>query len=100
VAPPRLGKASEQRRRVRLEVKHTAVDAARAQSGKVLGQRGQRRTARVDAHRDAVVPRLGEEVDHFEQQIGGQIVDAVVAAVLEDMKGDGLARARQAANQD
>jgi hypothetical protein len=100
VAAPCLGKTPQQGARRRLEVQHTAVDAAAAKPRDVLRKRGQRRAARIDAQRDAVVARLGEKIDHLEEQLRGQIVDAVIAAVLEHVERDGLARARQPADQD
>jgi hypothetical protein len=66
----------------------------------VLGQRGERRAARIHAHRGALVAGLGEEVDHLEQQRRGQVVHAIEAAVLEHVQRDALARARQPAHQN
>jgi hypothetical protein len=66
----------------------------------VLRQRGERRAARIDAYGDALVPGVAQEVDHLEQQRGGQIVDAVVAGVFQDLERDALAGTRQAADED
>ena len=92
--------ASQQRARRRLEVKHAAVDAAAAQLLDVLRERGQRGGAGVDAHRGALLARVGEEVDRLEEEIGGQVVDAVIARVLEHVQRDAFSGAGKTADQD
>ena len=64
----------------------------------VLGQRRQRGAARVDADRRAVVSRIGQEVDRLHEEVGRQVVDAVVARVLEHAQRDALARAGEPAD--
>src|SRR4051812_32260022 len=99
MAAARLGETAKERLVARLEIEHAAVDAAAAQRGEVLGQRSQRRAPCVDAHADALVTGLGEEVDGLEKKRRRQIVDAVITAVLEDVEGDALARARKSAHE-
>src|SRR5204862_6258891 len=65
----------------------------------VLRQRRDRGAACVGADRGALMAVLREEVHGFQQQIGRQVVDAVVARILEHPQGDGLARAGQPADE-
>src|SRR5258706_5499134 len=99
VSPAGLGKAPEERRLARLEVEHAAVDAARAQLLDVLRQRRQRCAARIDADGGLVMSGFGEEIHRFHQEIGRQVVDAVVAAVFQDFQRDALAGAGESADE-
>src|SRR5512134_1707016 len=101
MAPPRLREAPQQSGRARLEVEHAAVEATALEALDVLGKRGQRSAARVDADRDALLSGVErEEVGNLSEQRRWQIVDAVVAGVLEHLEGDALARAGQPADDD
>ena len=102
MAAARLGEAAQQRSR------RSPRGRARGTRRRALAQA--RRCARA-ARRGAALrastltatrswPRVGEEVDHLQQQRRRQVVDAVVAAVLQHVQRDALARARQAADQD
>jgi hypothetical protein len=41
-----------------------------------------------------------QEVDHFQKQRRGQVVDAVVAGVLQNLESDALAGAGEAADEN
>ena len=100
VPATRLGESSDERLRARLQEKQPAIDPARAELREALGQRGERGAPRIHAHRHALVPRLGEEVRHAEEQRRRQVVHAIVAAVLEHVERDALPRTGKAADQD
>src|SRR3954469_4505597 len=100
MAATRLREAPQQRCGGRLEVEHAAIDAAATQAADVLGQRAERGAARIDADGDALVPRFGQVAQDLVERAGGQVIDAVEAAVLQHVQRDALARARQAADQD
>ena len=68
--------------------------------GQMLRQRGQRDAAGIHADRDALLAARIEKLHHVEQQRRRQVVDAVVAAVFQDVERDALARARKAADQN
>jgi hypothetical protein len=86
-------RVSEKRRSraAAFEVEHAALDAALAQALDVLGQGGERRAARVDAERHPFVAVGGEQLGDLQQQRRRQVVDAVVAAVFQDVQRDRLA---------
>ena len=98
--PPRFRVATQQGARGRLEKQQPAIDAARLERRHALGKRGQRRAARIHAHRDPVVPRAGDELEHVVEQRRGQVVDAVKASVLEHIERDALARAGKPAHEN
>jgi hypothetical protein len=46
------------------------------------------------------VAGVAQEVDDFEEERGGKVVDAVIAGVLQDLESDALAGAGEAADED
>src|SRR6185369_9569792 len=96
----RFGEAAQQGRGARLEVEHAAVDPAALQRFDVRRQRRERGAAGVDADRGFLLAGYGEEIRDLEEQRRGEVVDAVIAGVLENVQRDALARPGEAANEN
>ena len=77
------------------------VDAALPELRQITWQLGQRRAAaHVDADRDASVTFLRKKLHQAFEQLGRQIVDAIIGAVLEHIERDALARTGKAADDN
>ncbi|MCY1346899.1 hypothetical protein D9M69_329970 [compost metagenome] len=105
MAPAGLGEALEQGLVVGIEEQHVTVDMPGAdlveQFGKALQLAGQ--VACVDRHGDQRLEQFGVQqgaLGQFRQQQRRQVVDAVVAVVLQDIEGGALAGAGAAADDD
>src|SRR5579859_1590874 len=67
----------------------------------IAGQFGERRpAAHVDADRHLFVALLCQELDQTVEQLGREVVDAVIGIVLEDIERDALSGSRKAADDD
>src|SRR5687768_3061869 len=100
MAPPRFREALDERVGIRLEEQHPQVDAAASELVELARQLGNGLAAALlDGHRDPRVTGIGEVVDELRQQFDRKTIDIVVAAVLEHVQSDALARSREPRNQ-
>ena len=96
-----FGKALDQGFGLGIEEDQVHVDAALLELRQIARQFGQRRAAAyVDADRDAFVSFLRKKLHQAIEELGRQIVDAIVGAVLEHIERDALARTGKAADDD
>ena len=104
MAPPRLPIALQQGLVAGVQEDDVGFDALAAQLPQQVGQHVEvlRVVARVDADREVHGRPAGAPhfIDGRDQQARGQVVDAVVAEVFEDVKGDGLPRTGESADDD
>src|SRR5262249_42853727 len=101
VAPARFGEAAYQRVVLGIEEKQAQIHSLGLQRGDVSGDPLERVPgAGVDAHRDPLVAGAAQQLRRLLEQLAREVVDAVVAAVLERIEGDALAGARQPADED
>ena len=97
----RLGEAFDERFRLGVEIEEAHAPARGAQTRQRVGEVGEARGGLgVERDRDAVAPRAGEITGRLGDQRQRQVVDGVVAGVLERHKSDALAGARNAADQE
>src|SRR6267154_1570500 len=101
MAPARLGEAPDQGIVLRVEEEQAQVHALSFQRGYVFRDELERVAhAGVDAHCDMLVACTAEQLRRLLEQLPREIVDAVVAAVLQCVEGDALAGTREAADED
>jgi hypothetical protein len=101
MAPARLGKALEQGFGLGVEKQHAHIDAARFEVGYLPRELVERITAaRIDADGDLGVAGVAHQIDHFRQQLRGQVIGGVVSAVFECLERYALARAGKSRDDD
>jgi hypothetical protein len=101
VTATRLGKAPHQRVGGGVQEQRAHRNTALREFGQLRGHLGQRgRTAHVHRDSHARRGRLFFECDEGQQQLGRQVVDAVVAGVFEGAQRHRLARPGHAGDQD
>ena len=97
---PRLGVAAHQGVGGRVEKQRLDDHAHGCERAQPLGNLGQGlRAAHVHGDGHALVVALLLQLDEGQQQLGRQVVDAVVACILDRMQGHGLARSRHAGDE-
>jgi hypothetical protein len=97
---PRLGKALDQRLRAGVEEEAADVDFGAAQLIQHRQQVRQRAGGtHIDRDRHAVHAVAAFDADEILQQLGGQVVDAEEARVLQRVQGDRFAGTRDARDE-
>ena len=99
----RLAEAADERHVARLQEDDLHGRAPRRECGRGLLDRGRRITgADVEHQRNAVVPGLVGVAERQEavQQLRRQVIDAVIAKILEELRGLALAGAGEPADDD
>jgi hypothetical protein len=100
MAPPRLGEALHERFDGGVEIEEAHLPAALLERGHCLGKTVQSRAALdVECDRYAFLTGTFEIARRIDEQRHRQVVDGVVARILECRQCDALARPRDAADE-
>src|SRR5256885_11430496 len=101
MAVPRLAVPAKEQLVGRVEEQHVCGRARLVERVEVLPCiREKRSTSRIDHERDLLLPTLARNIESRRHECGREVVEGVVAEVLEDLRRLRFARARETCDDD